>query len=160
MGRGFISGYINLQYTWYWVAENPHLVHEQPLQDQKIIGPIFFNRTVNMEVYLNIFEEFCAQLTEEERPRFFYQEDGATCHTSRVSLQRVHDIFSEEQTVSKNLWPPHSLDLTTCDYFLWGQLKCTVYESNPHTIQELKDTISAMHLQPSKSLCYIGYTST
>ena len=26
--------------------------------------------------------------------------------------------------------------------FLWGHLKSTVYESNPHTIQELKDNIS------------------
>jgi hypothetical protein len=26
--------------------------------------------------------------------------------------------------------------------FLWGPLKGTVYESNPHTIQELKDNIS------------------
>ena len=26
--------------------------------------------------------------------------------------------------------------------FIWGHLKSTVYESNPHTIQELKDSIS------------------
>jgi hypothetical protein len=26
--------------------------------------------------------------------------------------------------------------------FLWGNLKSTVYESNPHTIRELKDSIS------------------
>jgi hypothetical protein len=103
-----------------------------------IIGPIFFDRTVNTQVYMNIFEEFCAQLTEEERQSFFFQQDGATCHTSRVSLQRVH----EERTVSKNLWPPRSPDLTTCDFFLWGHLKSTVYKSNPHTIQELKDNIS------------------
>jgi hypothetical protein len=94
----------------------------------RIIGPIFFDRTVNTEVYMNIFEEFCAQLTEEERQSFFFQQDGATCHTSRVSLQRVHDVFSEERTVSKNLWHPRSPDLTTCDFFLWGHLKSTVYE--------------------------------
>jgi hypothetical protein len=52
----------------------------------RIIGPIVFDRTVNTEVYMNIFEEFCAQLTEEERQSFFFQQDGATCHTSRVSL--------------------------------------------------------------------------
>ena len=97
-----LSGHVNLQNTWYWAVENPHLVHEQPLQDQKfgvwcavsgtrIIGPIFFDRTVNMEVCMNIFEEFCAQLTEEERQSFLFQQHGATCHTSRVSLQRVHD---------------------------------------------------------------------
>ena len=91
---------------------------------------------------MNIFEEFCAQLTEDERHSFFFQQDGSTCHTSRVSLQWVHDVFSEERTVSKNLWPRSSPDLTTCDYFLCGHLKSTVYESNPHTIRELKDNIS------------------
>jgi len=43
---------------------------------------------------------------------------------------------------SKNLWLPRSPDLTTCDYFFWGHLKSTVYKSNLHTIQELKDSIS------------------
>jgi hypothetical protein len=46
--------------------------------------------------------------------------------------------------VSKNLWPPRSPDLTTCDYFLWWHLKSVVYESNPHTIQELKDISHAV----------------
>jgi len=40
-----------------------------------------------------------------------------------------------------------------------GPLKSTVYESNPHTIHELKGNFSH-GLQPSKSLSYIGYTST
>ena len=108
----------------------------------RIIGLIFFDRTVNVEVYMNIFEEFCAQLTEEERQSFFFQQDGATCHTSQVSLQWVHDIFSAERTVIKNLWPPHFPDLTTCNYFVWWHLKSMVYKSNPHTIQELNDNIS------------------
>ena len=108
----------------------------------RISGPIFFDRTVNTEVCINILEEFCAQLTKEERPSLFFQQEGATCHTSRVSLQRVHDVFSEERMVSKNLWPPRSADLTTCDCFLWRHLKITVYESNQHRIQELKDNIS------------------
>jgi hypothetical protein len=92
---------------------------------------------VNEEVYMNIFEELCAQLLEKERQNFLFQRDGAFCHNSRVSLQRVNDVFSEERTVSKNLWPPNSHDLTTCDYFLWGHLKSPVYKSNPHTIEEL-----------------------
>jgi len=105
------SGHVNLQNTRYWAVENPHFTHEHPLQDQKfsvwcavsgmrIIGLIFFDRTVNMEIYMNIFEEFCVQLTEEERQSFFFQQDRVTCHISWVSLQRVHDVFSKERTVS------------------------------------------------------------
>jgi hypothetical protein len=110
-----LSGHVNSQNTRYWAAENPHLVHEQPLQDQKnqclvcCVRDVhhwtdIFGRTVNTKVHMNIFEELYAQLTEEERQSFFFQRDGATCHTSRVSLQRVHDVFSEERTVSKYLW--------------------------------------------------------
>jgi len=110
----------------------------------RIIGPIFFDRTVNTEVYIYIFEEFYAQLTEKERQSFFFQQDGMTCHTSQVSLQWVHDVLSEEWKVIKNLWLPHSPDLTTCICFLWGHLKSMVYESNPHTIRELKDNSHAV----------------
>jgi hypothetical protein len=31
----YLSGHVNSQNTRYWAVENPHLVHEQPLQDQK-----------------------------------------------------------------------------------------------------------------------------
>jgi hypothetical protein len=30
-----LSGHVNPQNTRYWAAENPHLLHEQPLQDKK-----------------------------------------------------------------------------------------------------------------------------
>ena len=64
-----LTSHVNSQNTRYWAAENPHLVHEQPLQGKKIgvwcavswmciFGPIFFDRTVSTEVYVNIFEEF------------------------------------------------------------------------------------------------------
>ena len=49
---------------------------------------------------MNTFEEFSTQL-REERNRGFFQQEGATCHTFRVSLQRVHDVFSEEQRLAK-----------------------------------------------------------
>jgi len=85
------------------------------------------------------FLRILCSTSRRRKTKLFFQQDGATCHTSRVSLQWVLDVFSEEWTVSKNLWPPHSPDLTTCDYFLRVHFKSTVYESNPHTIEELKD---------------------
>ena len=53
-----LSGPVNLQNMLYWVAENPHLVHEQPLQDQKTGVWCAVSGTVSTEVYMNIFEEF------------------------------------------------------------------------------------------------------
>jgi hypothetical protein len=41
------------------------------------------------------------------------------------------------------VWPPHSPDLSTCDFYLWGYLKGKVYETNPHTLDELKESIQS-----------------
>lgn len=147
-----LSGYVNSQNSRYWATQNPNLLFEQPLHDQKIgvwcamtakriVGPIFFDTTVNTDVYLTFLEELYSQLTEEENNYCFFQQDGATCHTSERSLARIHQMFTEERTVSKNLWPPRSPDLSTCDFYLWGYLKGKVYEQNPHTIDDLKDNI-------------------
>jgi hypothetical protein len=34
---------------------------------------------------------FCAQLPDHERENCFFQQDDATCHTSRDSMARVHE---------------------------------------------------------------------
>ncbi|PSN55098.1 hypothetical protein C0J52_01889 [Blattella germanica] len=77
--------------------KNPNLLFEQPLHDQeiglwctmttkRIVGLIFFDTTVNTDVYLTFLEEFHPQLTEEEHNCCFLQQDGATCHTSEGHL--------------------------------------------------------------------------
>jgi hypothetical protein len=106
-----------------------------------ISGPIFFDSTVNTDAYLAILEGFYSQLTEQEREYCFFQQDGATSHTSERSLARVHEMFTAERTVSKGLWPPRSPDLSTCGFYLWGYLKGRVYEQNARNIEELKDDI-------------------
>jgi len=42
-----------------------------------------------------------------------FQQDGATCYTSRDSVVRVREVFTEERTACKGLWLPRSLDLST-----------------------------------------------
>ena len=44
-------------------------------------------------------------------------------------------------SISKNLWPPISPDLTPADYFLWGLLKGKVYKNTPRTIEQLKEAM-------------------
>jgi hypothetical protein len=34
--------------------------------------------------------------------------------------------------------------LNPCDYFLWGFLKDDIHRNNPHTVEELKDEITAV----------------
>jgi hypothetical protein len=83
---------------------------------------------------MGIFEKFYAQLTPHER-------EYAIFHTSCESMSRIHDIFTEKQTVTKGLWLPQSPDLSTCDFCLWGYLKGKVYANNPKTLEDLKENI-------------------
>jgi len=78
-------------------------------------------------VYLQIFNEFVNQLTDNELTTGYYQHDGATCHTSNGSMREIESFFFKERIISKNLWPPRPPDLTPADFFLWGLLKgkCT-----------------------------------
>ena len=38
-------------------------------------------------------------------------------------------------------WPPRSLDLSVCDFYLWGFLKSRFYAGKPRTLGELKTAI-------------------
>jgi len=78
------------------------------------------------KVYLQIFNEFVNQLTDNELTTGYYQQDGVTCHTSNASMREIKSFF-KEGIISKNLWPPRSPDLTLGDFFLWAywRSKCT-----------------------------------
>jgi hypothetical protein len=132
-----LSGYVNSQNTRVWAAENLHVYHEAPLHPLKVgvwcaisrwrnFGPIFFEETVNKQVYANIFDTFVNQLDDEELQHNFFQQDGATCHTSNDSTAEIESFF-EDRIISKGLWPPQSPDLTP-HFFLWGILKGRVWK--------------------------------
>ena len=55
-------------------------------------------------------------------------------------MDMLEDFFGD-RFISKNLWPPRSLDLTILDFYLWGYLKDKVYEGNPQTIDNLKISV-------------------
>ena len=38
-------------------------------------------------------------------------------------------------------WPPHSPDVSACDFFLWGHLKSKIYVRKPRTVDDLKVSI-------------------
>ena len=145
-----LDGYVNNQNFRMWCSENPHCYKEAPLHSQKIgvwcavsrkkiIGPIFFDGRLNSEAYLNIIMEFIGQL-ELDDSRCWFQQDGATCHTSATTTEELHKFF-HDRLISKNIWPPRFPDLTSLDFFLWGYLKDKVYLSNPQTIHDLKINI-------------------
>jgi hypothetical protein len=97
----------------------------------------FFNETINCDRYVQvILGQFFLELTEGEDSGWF-QQDPATAHTARISMQVLSDVFSD-RIISGGIWPAHSPDLDPCDFFFWSYLKENVYKSNPRTEEELK----------------------
>lgn len=107
----------------------------------RIIGPIFFNYTLNSVRDLEILDSFHAQLTDAEKLYAVFQQDGATAHISNQSMAQIN-VFPEDRLVSRGLWPPRFPDLTLCDFYLWGTLKSKVYADNPCTTDDLKRNIT------------------
>ncbi|GFX46677.1 putative tick transposon [Trichonephila clavipes] len=84
------------------------------------------------------------------RPKFdgpfeelWFQQDGATCHTARATIDLLKDTFGDRLILRFGPvnWPPRSCDLTSLDYFLWDYVKSLVYADKPQTLDHLKDNI-------------------
>jgi hypothetical protein len=170
-----LNGHVNRQNCRYWSDTNPDLKHQKPLHSPKvtvwaalsasgIIGPYFYedqrNRavTVNTERYIVMLQNFFAPALQDfsgfNRSSWF-QQDGATCHTSNDSIAALREIFGQK-VISKRgdiHWPPRSPDLTPMDFYLWGYLKSKVYISNPVSIEELKENIREEMQNISPTTC-------
>lgn len=158
-----LSGFVNKQNFRYWAEENPRLLHEKPLHAQKvtvwcaisasgIIGPYFYEDeagntvTVSSQRYVQMIQNFLTpQLAGfQVNNHTLFQQDGATSHTARISINAVNALFPG-RVISRNgniPWPPRSPDLTACDFFFWGHLKTKVFQADPpRTIEALKQRI-------------------
>ena len=72
-----------------------------------------------------------------------FKQDGATPHTTRVTLQWLEERFGT-RLISRGTHtsrPAHSQDLTPLDFYLWGFLKSIVYEEDPKSLTGLKTAI-------------------
>lgn len=157
----WLNGYVNKQNCRIWSDDNPQAIVETPLHPEKvtvwcalwaggIIGPYVFkndagqNVTVNGERYRDMITNFFVpQLQGINVADMWFQQDGATCHTARDTINLLKETF-DERLISRNgpvNWPPRSCDLTPLDYFLWGYVKSHVYADKPETIEHLEANI-------------------
>ncbi|PSN49466.1 hypothetical protein C0J52_22885 [Blattella germanica] len=78
------------------------------ISKSRIIGPLFYDTTVDSDVYIDqIIYPFLSLLNEDEIQCCFFQQDNATPHTSNKSL-KVFKVLNElfgERIISKGLWP-------------------------------------------------------
>ncbi|GFV73703.1 putative transposable element [Trichonephila clavipes] len=86
---------------------------------------------------------FIPELNNNGVQELWFQQDGATCHTARATIDLLKDTFGDRliSRFGPVNWPPRSCDLTPLDYFLWGYVKSLVYADKPQTLDHLEDNI-------------------
>ncbi|GFV37943.1 putative DD41D transposase [Trichonephila clavipes] len=86
---------------------------------------------------------FIPELNNHDVQELWFQQDGATCHTARTTIDLLKDTFGNRliSRFGPVNWPPRSCDLTPLDYFLWGYVKSLVYAGKPQTLDNLEDNI-------------------
>ncbi|GFU88093.1 uncharacterized protein TNCV_1336621 [Trichonephila clavipes] len=86
---------------------------------------------------------FILELNNHDVQELWFQQDSATCHTARTTIDLLKDTFGDLliSRFGPVNWPPRSCDLTLLDYFLWGYVKSLVYADKPHTLVHLEDNI-------------------
>ncbi|GFV50831.1 putative transposable element [Trichonephila clavipes] len=102
------------------------------------------NVTVNGDRYRAMITNFfIPELNNYDVQELWFQQDGATCHTARATIDLLKDRFGDHlvSRFEPVNWPPRSCDLTPLDYFLWGYVKSLVYADKPQTLDHLEDNI-------------------
>ncbi|GFW34256.1 transposable element Tc3 transposase [Trichonephila clavipes] len=154
-----LNGYVNKRNCRIWSEANPQVYVETPLHPEKltvwcalwaggIIGPYFFkndeghNVTVNGDRYRAMITNFfIPELNNHDVQEQWFQQEGATCHTARATIDLLKDTFGDRLILRFGLvnWLPRSCDLTPLDYFLWGYVKSLVYADKPQTLDHLEN---------------------
>ncbi|GFV66187.1 uncharacterized protein TNCV_369851 [Trichonephila clavipes] len=86
---------------------------------------------------------FIPELNNHDVQELWFEQDGATCHTARATIDLLKGTFGDRliSRFGPVNWPPRSCDLTPLDYFLWGYVKSLVYADKPQTLDHLEDNI-------------------
>ncbi|GFX15227.1 uncharacterized protein TNCV_2709321 [Trichonephila clavipes] len=139
----WLNGYVNKQNCRIWSEANPQVYVETPLHPEKltvwcalwaggIIGPYFFkndeghNVTVNGDRYRAMITNFfIPELNNHDVQELWFQQDGATCHTVRATIDLLKDTFGDRLILRFGPvnWPPRSCDLTLTRLFSVGLCK-------------------------------------
>ena len=115
-----------------------------------VIRPYFFvdendrHVTVNGESYRAMLEDFLwPELDEIDINDIWLQQDGATSHTARLTIDLLEGKFGERLILRNGPveWPPRSCDVMQLVFFLRGHIKSLVYANKPATLDDLKDNI-------------------
>ncbi|GFV58455.1 putative DD41D transposase [Trichonephila clavipes] len=157
----WLNGYVNKQKCYIFSEANPQVYVETPLHPEKltvwcalwaggIIGPHFFkndeghNVTVNGDRYRAMITNFfIPELNNHDVQELWLQQDGATSHTARATIDLLKYTFGD-RLISRFRpvnWTTRSCDLIPLDYFLWVYVTSLLYADKPQTLDHLEDNI-------------------
>lgn len=165
------AGVFNSKNQHQWMDNNPKAAWESSYQHEfsvnmwagvfnnKLIGPIEIPHRLDAQAYLEFLNnlinlEFFENISLEQLRTMWIQHDGAPAHYSI----RVREYLNEEYPQrwigrgSPTLaWPARSPDLTPLDFYVWGALKCKVYEekinTRPQLLQRIEQVANEMRQQ-------------
>ncbi|GFU95027.1 uncharacterized protein TNCV_4138111 [Trichonephila clavipes] len=151
----WFNGYVNKQNCRIWSEANPQVYVETPLHPEKLTGVLCglvesfkndegHNVTLNGDRYRAMITNFfIPELNNHDVQELWFQQDGATCHTARATIDLLKDTFGDRliSRFGPVNWPPRFCDLTPLDYFLWGYVQSLVYADKPQTLDHLEDNI-------------------
>ncbi|GFT80413.1 transposable element Tc3 transposase [Trichonephila clavipes] len=83
---------------------------------------------------------FIPDLNNHDVQELWFQQDGATCHTARATIDLLKDTFGDRlfSRFGPVNWPPRFCDLTPLDYFLWGYVKCNLEDNIRRVIADIR----------------------
>ncbi|GFW09129.1 putative LOC100569746 [Trichonephila clavipes] len=89
---------------------------------------------------------FIPELNNHDVQELWFQQDGATCHTARATIDLLKDTFGDRliSRFGPVNWPPSSCDLTPLDYFLWGYVKSLVNRKSHKRLTIWKTTFDVL----------------
>lgn len=155
-----LNKFMNKQNFRMWSRNKPMVVFEKPLHSPKVTvwcgmscnrlyGPFFFEDaqtgnacTITTETYLEMLETV---MNVDTTPDIWFQQDGATAHTSVIARDWLKSRFGNKVISHRTdfPWPARSPDLSPLDFFLWSYVKEKVFITRPSSINDLKIAVRA-----------------
>lgn len=160
-----LSQHPNRQNVRYWGVSKPDFVFDTKNQSVKKIMAfvivvegqsfLFWHEdpesgkpiSVATDQYIKSVKELLANFPQAKLDVYWWQQDGAPCHTSNKTIAYLKSVFGDRiisrlaKIVGVPAWPAHSPDLNPLDYSFWGQAMQKVWEVQPTTIEGLKEVV-------------------
>ena len=99
----------------------------------QLVGPIFLDRSLNGERYLQLLQNTLPPLLENldvAPEEMWWQQDGAPPHNVALVTEFLNETYEDRWIGIRSphrRWPARLPDHTIMDFYLWGRVKTLVY---------------------------------